>query len=207
MKIGIIGAGNIGGTVAKLWADAGHSVCIANSRGPESLAALVKELGPNAQASTVNGAAAFGEVVMLAVPWRTLEALPSPSVVAGKIVIDAMNPYAPDGSVYNLGEITPSEKTAGRLPKARLVKAFNTIWSEHLATLGTTDADKRSTIFIAGDDAEAKATVAKLIDDIGFATVDTGTLREGGLRQAVGTPLYNTPMPLDQAKAAMAAMP
>ncbi|MBL0174024.1 MAG: NAD(P)-binding domain-containing protein [Ignavibacteria bacterium] len=207
MKIGIIGAGHIGGTVAKLCANAGHQVCISNSRGPESLAELLKELGPNVQASTVNGAAAFGEIVLLAAPWRTLEALPSPSVISGKIVIDAMNPYAPDGSVYELRDITATEKTASRLPGARVVKAFNTIWSENLRTLGTPEEDKRITIFVAGDDADAKATVAQLIGDMGFAALDTGTLRVGGLRQAVGSPLYNTAMTLEQAKAALASMP
>jgi predicted dinucleotide-binding enzyme len=98
MKIGIIGAGMIGATAAKLFANAGHEVALSNSRGPGSLTALVAELGPRAKALTVADAARWADVVLLAVPWRASDALPPADAVAGKIVIDAMNPYADDGS-------------------------------------------------------------------------------------------------------------
>ena len=190
MKIGIIGSGNIGGTLARLWARAGHQVMVSNSRGPESLRDFVAEIG--GEAGTVDEAARFGEVVLLATPWRSPEALPSPDAVAGKIVIDAMNPYTDAGGLFDLGEGSSSEETAKRLPGARIVKAFNTIWVRHLEANGRPDAsvDERHAVFVAGDDAEAKATVFRLIEDIGFGPVDTGSLRDGK-RQEPNTNLYN----------------
>jgi 8-hydroxy-5-deazaflavin:NADPH oxidoreductase len=180
MKIGIIGAGHIGATAARLLVRAGHEVAVSNSRGPESLRELVAELGERARALSVEDAARFGGVVLLAVPWRTPEALPSPRAVRGKVVIDAMNPYRDDGGLYDLGESTSSEEVAKRLPGARLVKAFNTIYYQHLATRGRPNlpVDERHAIFVAGDDADAKRVVSRLIEDIGFAPVDTGPLRE-----------------------------
>lgn len=193
MRIGIVGAGNIGGTLARLFAGAGHEVAVSNSRGPETLRDMVDAIGPRAQAATVEEAARFGEVVLLAVPWRTPEALPPAYLLEGKIVIDAMNPYADGGGIADLGDSSSSEETQKRLPGARLVKAFNTIWFQHLATRGRTDGppEERHAIFLAGDDSEAKSTVARLITDIGFAPVDTGGLRQGGRRQQPGTALYN----------------
>lgn len=193
MKIGVIGAGNIGANVARLFVRAGHEVAVSNSRGVESLRELVAELGDQAQAMTVDDAARFGEVVLLAVPWRSPEALPRAESVAGKIVIDAMNPYTADGPILDLGDTTASEETQKRLPGARLVKAFNTIYYQHLATQGDTNLplEERRAIFLAGDDVAAKQTVARLIEEIGFAPVDTGSLREGGRRQQPGTPVYN----------------
>ncbi|CAN5146372.1 NAD(P)-binding domain-containing protein [soil metagenome] len=196
MKIGIIGAGMIGGTAARLFAQAGHEVAVSNSRGPESLRGLVDELGGNARALGGDEAASWADVVLLAVPWRTPEALPRPEVVADKIVIDAMNPYREGGEVYDLGDSSSSEETARRLPGARLVKAFNTIYYQHLATRGSTElpVEERQAIFLAGDDEDAKAVVAGLIEEIGFAPVNTGTLREGGRRQQPNTPIYNRPL-------------
>lgn len=196
VKIGIIGAGHIGGTAARLFVNAGYEVAISNSRGPESLGKLVAELGPEAHAMAVEDAARFGDVVLLAVPWRKPEALPSPAAVAGKVVIDAMNPYSANGGLVDLGNSTSSEETGKRLPGARLVKAFNTIYYQHLATHGDPNLplEQRNVVFMAGDDAEAKQEVAKLIEDIGFAPVDTGSLREGGRKQQPNSPIYNHPM-------------
>ena len=105
-----------------------------------------------------------------------------PNVLRDKIVIDAMNPYRPDGGFYDLGGSTSSEEVLKRMPDARLVKAFNTIYYVHLANRGRNDLplDERHTIYVAGDDAEAKKLVARLIEEIGFAAIDTGSLREGG---------------------------
>src|SRR5918911_3664205 len=95
MKIGIIGSGNIGGTAAKLFSNAGHDVAISNSRGPESLASFVNSIGPNIKAKTVEDAVKFGEVILLAIPWRRRQDLLSISeLFYNKIVIDAMNPYS-----------------------------------------------------------------------------------------------------------------
>jgi predicted dinucleotide-binding enzyme len=193
MKIGILGAGNIGATAARLFIDAGHEVAVSNSRGPETLHDLMKELGAHARALTISDAALFGDVVLLAVPWRTPEALPRPELLQGKIVIDAMNPYRPDGGFYDLEGSTSSEIVLNRMPGARLVKAFNTIYYVHLANRGRKDLpiEERHTIYVAGDDAEAKAVVAKLIEDIGFAAVDTGSLRDGGRLQEPDSPINN----------------
>jgi 8-hydroxy-5-deazaflavin:NADPH oxidoreductase len=193
MKIGILGSGNIGAAAARLFVAAGHEVALSNSRGPESLRALVDELGPRAQAMTIEDAARFGNVVLLAVPWRTPEALPKPEVLHGRIVIDAMNPYRADGGFYDLGGSTSSEEVLKRIPGVRLVKAFNTIYYVHLASRGRADLplDQRHTIYVAGDDAEAKKVVARLIEEIGFAAVDTGSLREGGRLQEPDSPIYN----------------
>lgn len=211
MRIGIIGSGMIGGTAARLFARAGHEVAVSNSRGPASLAPLVDEINRHegatrARAATVSEAAEFGEVVLLAVPWRAPEALPAPSAVAGKIVVDAMNHYRADGGLVDLGDSSSSEETTKRLPGARLVKAFNTIYFEHLASQGRADLppDERRAIFVAGDDAEAKRVVSGLIEQLGFAAVDTGSLREGGRRQEPGTPVYNRTMTAREARAALA---
>ncbi len=192
MKIGIIGAGMIGGTLAHLLAPLGHDVAVSNSRGPASLQGMVADIGPRAQAMTVNDAAEWADIVVLAVPWRTPEALPSASAVDGKIVIDAMNPYRAWGGTYDLGDSSSSEETRTRLPGARLVKAFNTIYFRHLANEGNSSLpeDERRAIFVAGDDAEAKGVVAGLIRGLGFAAVDAGTLRDG-VKLQPGSPVYN----------------
>jgi predicted dinucleotide-binding enzyme len=197
MKIGIIGSGNIGGTTAKLFTKAGHEVAISNSRGPESLKSFVSSVGPNIMANTVEDAIKFGEVILLAIPWRRRQDLLSVSkLFDGKIVIDAMNPYSENFEVIDLGNSTSSEEVLKQIPNSRLVKAFNTIYYEHLRAKGNPNApiEDRFTIFVAGDDLDAKTTISKLIEDIGFAPVDTGSLREGGRKQQPGSPIYNSPM-------------
>lgn len=206
MKIGIIGAGHIGSTLARHFTKAGHQVGLSNSRGPNSLTALVRSLGPNACAMTTEEAAKFGEAILLAVPWRKPEALPPARLVAGKIVIDAMNPYSAEGQVMELGEVTSSEEVARRLPGARLVKAFNTMYYHTLATEARPGASNRLVLFVAGDDAEAKAVVSHLIEEIGFAPIDTGSLREGGRKQQPGSGIYNKPMTVPQAQEALHSM-
>ena len=207
MKIGIIGAGNIGGTMAELLVGAGHEVALSNSRGPDSLRAQVEALGPRAHAMTVDDAASFGEVVVLALPWRNPEGLRNAELVRGKIVIDATNHYTLDGGLFDLGDYTSSEEVLKRLPGARLVKAFNTIYWKHLARNGRTDLPlpERRAIFVAGDDADAKAVVSRLIEEIGFAPIDTGNLREGGRRQQPGAPVYDADITLREAEALLAS--
>jgi predicted dinucleotide-binding enzyme len=207
VKIGIIGSGNIGGNAARLFATAGHQVAISNSRGPESLAPLVAEIGgTNATAMTVDEAASYGEIVLLAVPWRKPEALPSPNTLANKIVIDAMNQYNPDRGLFDLRDSTASEEVAKRLPGARIVKAFNTMNFATLRTEGKAAGPDRLVMFVASDDAGAKAAVSNLIGEIGFAAVDTGSLRDGGRRQEPGSAIYNKPMTVNQAKEILSSM-
>jgi len=204
MKIGIIGAGKIGATAAKLFVDAGHDVAISNSRGPETLGSLVAELGNKAKAVTVEEAAKFGDVVLISIPFGKYKTLPV-DALNGKIVIDSNNYYpSRDGNFPELdrGKTTSSELQASYLRGARVVKAFNTIWFEHLKTQGDTNMpdENRRAIFVAGDDSEAKRMVSKLINDIGFAAVDTGNLREGGKAQQPGSPIYNKDLTVKEAK-------
>jgi predicted dinucleotide-binding enzyme len=182
----------IGATAAKLFVRAGHEVAVSNSRGPDTLRELVSELGPGGRGMTADEAARWAEVVLLAVPWRNPAALPAVDAVAGKIVVDAMNPYQSDGSVTDLSPGTSSGETQKRLPGARIVKAFNTIWFEHLAQLGRPDlpVDDRHAIFVAGDDEDAKRVVMKLIEEIGFGAVDTGSIADSR-SQEPNAPLYN----------------
>jgi predicted dinucleotide-binding enzyme len=212
MKIGIIGAGHIGGTAAKLFARAGHEIALSKSRGPASLsgsiATINDEVGaPRVRAATAADAAAFGEVVLLAAPWRNREDLPKTDLFRGKIVIDAMNPYGASGEVLDLGGSTSSEEVAKRLPGGRLVKAFNTIYWEHLAKQGRADLplERRRAIFVAGDDPAAKKVVSDLIEEIGFAPVDTGGLRQGGRSQEPGSPLSGRNLTHAEAMAILAA--
>jgi predicted dinucleotide-binding enzyme len=171
------------------------------------LKGLVAELGEHAHAATVDEAARFGEVVLLAIPWRTSEGLPSAEAVTGKIVIDAMNPYTEKGEPFDLGDsTTSSEEVLKHLPGARLVKAFNTIYFKHLQEQGSTDApiDERRAIFLASDDEEAKGVVSRLIEEIGFAPVDTGSLKEGGRRQQPNSDIYNRTITGREAKELLA---
>jgi 8-hydroxy-5-deazaflavin:NADPH oxidoreductase len=203
MKIGIIGAGRIGATAARLFSEAGHRVAISNSRGPESLGEIAAELGPSIQASTVADAARFGDVILLAVPWHLENALPPAELLRDKILIDAMNPYRPEGGFFEMGDSTSSEIVLQRIRGARLVKAFNTIYYEHLAKRGRKDLpiEERHAIYVAGDDLNAKAVVSGLIEQIGFAPVDTGSLREGGRLQQPDSIIYNQTYTAREARA------
>lgn len=204
MNIGIIGAGHIGGTTAKLFVDAGHSVAISNSRGPETLRDLVATLGPRARAVTPEEAARFGEVVLLAIPLKDYVTLPADEL-RGKVVIDAMNYYPNrDGRYESLdsGRSTSSEMVAAHLPGARVVKAFNTIWFEHLKTKGNKSApvDDRRVIFVSGDDAAANGVVSRLIEEIGFGPYDLGPLRNSAEQQPDGD-VYNKDITVAAARA------
>jgi 8-hydroxy-5-deazaflavin:NADPH oxidoreductase len=199
MKIGIIGSGNIGATTAFLLAKAGHQVEISNSRGPVFLKTLIKSIGSdNITAATPEGAVMFAQVVLLAIPWRIRHELPPPDLFKGKIVIDATNPFS-ESELIDLGNSTSSEEVAKQIPSARLVKAFNTMYYETLRTGGRKSEDERLVLFVAGDDTDAKAVVSRLIDEIGFTPVDTGSLREGGRKQQPGSSIYNDPLTVEVA--------
>jgi len=205
MRIGIIGSGRIGATVAKLLTRAGHDVAIANSRGPDSLAGIAQDTGTHP--ATVGDAAGFGELVLVAIPLHAIGDLPADRF-AGKVVIDANNYYpGRDGQIDRIdsGEITSSELLAEHLDGARVVKAFNTMFFETLASEGRPGAprEQRLALFFAGDHTEAKRRVADLIEEIGFAAIDTGPLGEGGRRQQSGAPLYNVTMTAPEAERAL----
>lgn len=195
MKIGIIGAGNIGGNAAKLFAEAGHEIAIANSRGPETLTEEVSEIGENAKAVTVEEAADFGEIVFVSIPFGKYKDLPADKF-EGKIVIDSNNYYPDrDGQFEEIdnNKITSSELLAEHLKGAKIVKAFNTIWFEHLKTQGNKDipTEERRVIFLCGDDDDAKKKVSALIEEIGFGAFDTGNLSEGSQTQSTTSAIYN----------------
>lgn len=179
---GFIGSGNIGATVARLALDAGDSVIMSNSRGPDTLAGLVAELGSNASAATAPEAAAGGDVVVVTIPLKNYRDVPVDEL-DGKIVIDTMNYYPErDGHIEALDDesTTTSEMLQAHLPGAHVVKAFNNIYFEHLGELARPSGDPdRSALTIAGDDGEAKATVTELFDSIGYDTVDLGPLAQG----------------------------
>jgi hypothetical protein len=202
MNIGIIGAGNIGATAARLFLEAGHIVAISNSRGPETLQDLVSKLGDGAHARPVDEAAAFGDVAMEAIPYGHIASLPA-EALAGRILISASNYYPQRDGEVDVDGMTQTERVAAQLPNTRVVKAFNTIYWEHLRDQGDLSLSlaERRVIPLAGDDAEAKSVVAGLIEDIGFAPLDLGSLRAGGRRMEPGQPIYNQTLTRSEAQA------
>jgi predicted dinucleotide-binding enzyme len=180
--IGLIGAGHIGSQIARLAVASGYSVVISNSRGPETLAALVAELGPSARAASAADAARAGDIVVVTVPLKNYRQVPV-EPLAGKIVIDTNNYYPQrDGHIPELDNesTTTSELLQAHLPESRVVKAFNHIYAAQLTTDGQAAGSKdRRALVIAGDDLDAKATVRKLLDQFGFDAVDAGPLKEG----------------------------
>ncbi|MGN9812899.1 NADPH-dependent F420 reductase [Micromonospora sp. BQ11] len=190
-SIGVIGAGTIGRAIAGHALRAGMSVLISNSRGPETLTAVVDRLGPGARAVTVNEATA-ADLVVLAVPFVNVPAVGA--AVAnwqGKIVIDATNQFArsnPYSGRADIGDLTGSEWVAEHLPGAVIIKAFNALFGQYVAA-DPRQAAGRQIVFYAGDDAAAKAGFGQLLDTFGFAGVDLGRLREGGRLMQLDGPL------------------
>lgn len=180
--IGFIGAGQIGSQVARLSIAAGHDVVLSNSRGPETLAALVAELGPKARAATVEEAAKAGDIVVVSIPLKNYRSVPV-APLAGKIVIDTHNYYPQrDGQIPELDDesTTTAELLQAHLPESKVVKAFNHIYASQLTTDGKpSGTPNRRALVIAGDDIAAKRTVTALLDSFGFDTVDAGPLAEG----------------------------
>ena len=183
-SVGIIGAGRIGQAMAQTALRAGRQVVIANSRGPQSLASVVEELGGDGvTAGTVKDASAAAFVV-LAVPWPQVPEAILGLEWVGRIVIDPTNDFDPS----DLDGRTSSQVVADLVAPARVVKAANTLVA---ALLGSDphQAGGQRVIFLSGDDAEAKSEVVALFEDAGFFVVDLGGLREGGQMQQVGAPL------------------
>jgi predicted dinucleotide-binding enzyme len=168
VRIGIIGSGRIGGNAGRLFARAGHEMLFSFSRDPEKLEALAEETGEGARTGTPREAVEFGEVVMLSVPWGAIdEALGQAGKLEGKIVVDTTNQFG-RGSLVELPEgLTAAQLNQRRMPGARLVKTYNTLTVGFQAEAAGRVGSERVAMFVCGDDAEAKATVARLIDDSG----------------------------------------
>ncbi|QYM65075.1 NADPH-dependent F420 reductase [Microbacterium sp. Se5.02b] len=179
--LGIIGAGHIGSQVARVAVANGYDVVIANSRGPETLADLVAELGPHAKAATAEEAAAAADVAVVTVPLHAIDKLPAEQL-AGKIVLDTNNYYFErDGRIEALdkGETTTSELVQRALPDSKIAKAFNHIFASEITTDGSpAGTPNRRALATAGDDADAVAFVTRFYDEAGFDTVNVGSLSE-----------------------------
>jgi predicted dinucleotide-binding enzyme len=180
--IGLIGAGKIGSQLARLAVKNGYDVVVSNSRGPDTLAGLVAELGPRARAATPAEAAAAADIAVVTIPLKHVRQVPA-EPLAGKIVIDTNNYYPQrDGHIPELDSetTTTAELLQAHLPKSKVVKAFNHIYAAALTTDGQPPGTKnRRALVIAGDDRDAKAMVTRLIDQFGFDVVDAGPLKEG----------------------------
>ena len=195
MKIGIIGAGQIGGNLARRLRQLGHEVSIANSRGPETLADLAGETG--AKAVTVEQAARAGEVVIVTIPQKNIPRLPKgvfDGVPAGVVVVDTGNyyPQQRDGRIEEIENGVTESRWVSRQLGRPVVKAFNNIYARHLLERGKPrGAPGRIALPVAGDDPAAKRVVIRLLDELGFDGVDAGTLDESW-RQQPETPVYAT---------------
>jgi 8-hydroxy-5-deazaflavin:NADPH oxidoreductase len=183
VRIGIIGAGRIGGNAARLFARAGHEVLLSYSRDPAKLEAQAAEIG--ASAGTPADAARFGEVVMLSVPWtRVDDVLKEAGSLDGKIVVDTTNQFGPDGLEPLPEGRTAAQVNQARMPGARYTKAFNTLTSGFQAQAAGRTGPDRVAMFLCGDDADAKAAVAALIDDAGFVAIDVGGTADAAIMEA-----------------------
>ncbi len=197
MRIGIIGAGMIGSTVAALWVDAGHEVALA-SRHPEALQPLVDRLGPLASRGTAREAAASGDVVMITIPLKAMPELARDvaPLLQDKVVLDTGNAYERrDGEAAHAAASHPRGSAgwaAAMFPGARWVKAFNTVYFKTLASEAPREGDRLG-IPLAGDDREALDVAAALVRDAGFEPVIVGDLARGREFEP-GTPAYNTGM-------------
>ena len=193
MKIGIIGAGNIGSALTRRFTAAGHQVFVANSRGPQTLTKLAAETG--AKPVNVNEAAHAGDVVVVTIPEKNISSLPADlfkDVPVSVVVIDTGNyyPRQRDGRIDGIeAGLTESRWVAEQLNR-QVIKAFNNIYAEHLLRMGKPKGTPgRIALPVAGDDPAAKATVLKLVDELGFDGVDAGALDESW-RQQPATPVY-----------------
>jgi predicted dinucleotide-binding enzyme len=193
MDIGIIGAGNIGGTLARRFKEIGHNVVVANSRGPETLTKLAAETG--AVPATVEQAARDRDVVIVTIPERHIANLPKDLFVGvpeSVVVVDTGNyyPRQRDGRIDAIEDGMPESMWVATQLGRPVIKAFNNIYAEHLGTLGKPKGSPgRIALPVAGDDRRAKSIVMALVDDLGFEPVDAGTLDESW-RQQPATPVY-----------------
>ena len=194
MRIGIIGAGHIGGALVRRLTKLGHEVSVANSRGPDTLRALARETG--AEAVTAQEAVRDKDLVVVTIPEKSVGKLPKDLFGAARpdtVVIDTGNDYpGRDGRIEEIERGTTESRWVSNRLGRPVVKAFNNIYAQHLLDRRRpAGAPGRIALPVAGDDAKAKAIVIRLLDELGFDGVDAGTLDESW-RQQPGTPVYGT---------------
>lgn len=177
MRIAVIGIGMVGGTLGRRWAREGHEVMFGvREPSSEKVGHLLADSGEKARAGTVAEAVAFGDVVVLATPWRgTQDALRSAGDLSGKVLLDCTNPLKADMSDLE-AEPSAAEQVAAWAPGAKVAKVFNTTGFKNMDN--PRYGDDRVTMFYCGDDAEAKKVAARLAEDLGFDAVDAGPLSE-----------------------------
>jgi len=208
MRIGIIGAGNIGGNLTRRFTKLGHEVFVANSRGPESLSSIASETG--AKAVTATEAAHNGDVVIVTIPQKNIKDLPRDlfaGVGSEVVVVDTGNyyPQQRDGRIDAIENGMIESRWVSQQLGRPVVKAFNNIYAEHLLSKGQPKGTPgRIALPVAGDDANAKAIVLQLIDELGFDGVDAGSL-DDSWRQQPGTPVYGTDFDAAGVRAALSS--
>lgn len=210
MNIGIIGAGHIGSALAGRLTNLGHSVYIANSRGPETLTDLAQKTG--ATPVTAQEAARHGEIIVVTIPLKSIPDLPKDlfeGVPASVPIIDTSNyyPLLRDGQIPELetGDLTESEWVQQHLGRP-VLKVFNNILAPHLAEPGQpAGTPGRIALPVAGDDATTKQKAQALVEELGYDAIDGGSLHESW-RQQPGTPLYCTDLPADELREHLASM-
>ena len=210
MNIGIIGAGHIGSALAGRLTSLGHSVFIANSRGPETLTGVAKKTG--ATPATAEEAARHGELIVVTIPLKNIPDLPKnlfEGVAASVPIIDTSNyyPLLRDGRIAELdgGDLTESEWVQQHLGRP-VVKVFNNIYAEHITSKGQpAGTPGRIALPVAGAEGAAKQQVMALVEELGFDAVDDGTLHESW-RQQPGTPAYGADLPAAELKALLASL-
>jgi len=198
VQIGLIGAGNVGKTIARHLVASGHQVVISNSRGPETLGEVVRELGPLARAGTKEEAVE-SDLVVLCVHWQHAQEALQDVAWSGQVLVDATNAHIDDPPDISLEGVTrsraalaktgrtSSELVAEWAPGARVVKSISNMPMEWIKDFS--DDKPKTVIFTSGDDKPAKRVVIDLLNEVGFAAIDLGSLREGGALHEVGAPL------------------
>lgn len=177
MRIGVLGAGRMGGAIGQRWAAAGHEVAFSYARHPARLAALARAAGSRARASDVGEAAGLADAILLAVPWHQVgDVLTQAGTLHGRVLLDCTLPMNADDTALEIGLTMSGGELLQRRSGARVVKAFNTVPAEFIAAPRRADGGRPPSLFHAGDDAAAKGVAAGLIADAGFEPVDAGPL-------------------------------
>ncbi|MBG1270932.1 NADPH-dependent F420 reductase [Nostoc sp. WHI] len=193
MNIGIIGSGNMGRALGKIWSNKGHKVLFSYSREPNNLRALVDSIAPSALVGTPAEAAQFGEVIFLAVPWVAVEdALSAAGSLDGKVLITCVSPLKPDFEGLTTGitaflEISAAETIAQLVPTAKVVEAFNLTFAEILESESRQFGSEQASVFYCGDDEQAKYVTAELIKESGYEAIDAGPLKTARTLESLAT--------------------